>query len=639
MTSRRGGALARVVIGVAVLGAVGAGVLIWGRGGGPVQLGADVYTASVQSFDITATASGELRAKRQTVLASQLQSEATIVEIVDEGARVSKGDVLIRLNSDDIESELEDERIQLEEARADMIAAESALAIQIEENNSALRKAQVELELAQVELQKYEAGDVVERRLELDLDLEKGHREVKRLTEKVERSRQLFEKDFLSKDELEKDEIELVEAQSALKKAEVAKVSFEQYTYRKERQKLESEVDDAQSELAKVRSKNQSELTNKESDVSTKKRQLALREDKVKKLEKQLEQCVIVAPTDGLVVYATSLEQFSWMNNQEPLNVGTKVSPNQELIMLPDTTDMIAVVKVAESLVGRVKPGQSALVTVDAAQGAQFTATVDSIGIMAQNSGGWRSPDVKEYEVKLDLQLGEKGHALKPSMRCEARVTLASVAEVVAVPLQAVFIEGPHQFVYAVDGDSFAQTPVRVGRRSETLAEIASGLGAGDRVLLREPPAAKVIKAKFEEPERGPGMAGGARPGQRGPGAQAAAPSGASAGVAATQAKAADGAKSGEAKPDKPKRKKRSEMTAAEVAEMDKRIAELDKEMEELSKLDPDEKLDDADLDEAGAEKDPAGEEEKDAPAEGEPAGTAPDAPAEKPAGSPAAGQ
>lgn len=519
-SSRRRPGAPKLLIIAGGLVAVIAGGMVAMSGGETEESKIDLYTVSKQSFEVTATASGELRAKKQTVLRSQLEKETAIVEIVEEGVRVKSGDVMVRLNGDDIQSELDDETLQQETARADMVAAESTLAIQKTENEASLRKAKVDVELAQVELQKHEQGDVVEKRLELNLAVEKGHRETVRLREKVERSQKLFDRQFLSEDELKKDQLEFIEAQAQLQQAEVALKAYEEYTYHKERKKLESDLDQAVSELDKTSRKAESELASKEADLINKRRQLELREDKVKKLEDQMTKTEVKAPTDGLVVYATSLEQNMWMNNQEPLNVGTHIQPNQEIIMLPDTSEMIAVVKVAENLMGRIKPGQEALLTIDAAQGKTYSGSVESIGIMAQG-GGWRDPNVREYEVRINLDLDEEAHGLKPAMRCEGRIVLSSVEDVLAVPLPAVFSEGPHHFVYRKSGDRYEQMPVKVGRRSDTLAEVVTGLDGGELVLLREPPTGRIVKAKFEEvaadaggpaPKQGRGPRAGAKP-------------------------------------------------------------------------------------------------------------------------------
>lgn len=505
---RRGFLSFRVIAALTAVGVVVIGGVFVMRTGGDARLGRpDVHQVARETFEVTVTASGEVRAKNQTAIRSELENESAIVEIVEEGTLVAKDDLLVKLNGDEIRSQLDDEMLQRETARAEAIAADNDLKIQITENEASIRKTNSDVLLAEVELQKFEAGDVIEKRLELGLALEKGHREVARLTEKIGRSRELFKRDFLSKDELEKDEIEFVEAQAELKKAEVAKHAYDHYTYKMERQKLDSALDQAKSEQEKTVRKNESELANKEADLTNKRRSLELREAAVTKLETQLSKTVMRAPTGGLVVYATSLDQYSWRNDQQPLAVGTKINPNEEIIMLPDTSVMIAAIKVHESLVGRIKPGQRAVVTIDAVQGKKFDGAVEGIGIMA-SGGGWRDPNVREYEVRITLELPESGHGLKPSMRCEGRITLMDVDDAIAVPLPAVFTEGAHQFVYVVEGDRYTQTQVHVGRRSDTTAELTSGVKEGQRLALREPPIARVVKAKFEESPvaAGPGM-------------------------------------------------------------------------------------------------------------------------------------
>lgn len=475
----------------------------------------DVHVARLEDFLVGASASGELRARSQTVLRSELEESAAIVFIVEEGALVKKGDLLVKLNDQKLRTERQDAVLQRETARADVVAAESAVRIQKTENDASLKKAQTEVELAKIELRKFDAGDAVERRLELSLAVERGEREVARLTEKVDRARELLAREFLSEDEFKRDELELIEAQAQLQKARVAREAYENYTHHKERRRLESDLEQAEAELEKTAHRNESELVSKEADLANKKQQLEIREAEAAELEELLTKTEVRAPTDGLVVYATSLEQFSWMNNEQALNVGSQIQPNQEILMLPDTSEMIAAVKVHESLVGRIRPGQQAVISVDAAQGRKFTGRVETIGIMAR-SGGWRDPNVREYEVRIALDLAGQTHALKPSMRCEARITLQEVEDALAVPLPAVFTEGANQFVYVVEGGKYRQTPVKVGRRSDTMVEVASGLKVGDRVVLREPPASRVIKARFEK-RAAPRVAGEGAAGRRGP--------------------------------------------------------------------------------------------------------------------------
>ncbi|HBS28415.1 MAG TPA: hypothetical protein DEB06_02955 [Phycisphaerales bacterium] len=469
----------------------------------------DIVPASTISFEITATGNGDLRARKQTVLRSELEQNAAIVEVVEEGSRVSKGDVLVRLNADEIQTKLDDELLQLESAKSELVGAENAYQIQVSDNESALRQALLKVELNELELRKWQEGEVKEQRTKLQLDAERAEREESRLKAKLERSRELFTREFLSKDELDRDELAYVEAASALQTTQLAQRVYEEFTYERDLKQKTSDVEESNAELERVQRRNESELASKDAARTNRRRQFELREERVAKMRKQIEAAVIKAPTDGLVVYATSLNQNMWNNENGTLEVGTEIRPNQEIIVLPDTTEMMAVVRIPEALMGRVRPGQNAVVTIDAALGKKYSGTVETIGVMAQ-SGGWRDPNVREYEVRIGLDMGAEAHGLKPSMRCEARLTLNTVEQALAVPIQAVFNEGRRQFVYTAQDAKYHQKPVRIGRRSDLYAEIVEGIAEGDRVLLRQPPTAQIVKA--EEPKQGAPSAPGAAP-------------------------------------------------------------------------------------------------------------------------------
>jgi multidrug efflux pump subunit AcrA (membrane-fusion protein) len=162
-------------------------------------------------------------------------------------------------------------------------------------------------------------------------------------------------------------------------------------------------------------------------------------------------------------------------------------------VVLPDTSRMIASVRVHEANAGRIKPGQRALVRVDAIRDRVFEAEVMEIGVLAE-SGGWRDPNLREYTVKLLLEEQNGDQLLKPSMRCEAEIVIDRVEESIAIPAQAVFRDGASTFVYTPEAGKFRRTPVNVGRRSVRFAEIVAGVEPGARVLLREPSTGEVLR-------------------------------------------------------------------------------------------------------------------------------------------------
>lgn len=538
---RAGRALPWFVGAVVVLVGGGIAYSMWTKkDAGPSNAGvtktADRATAKTLDFEITTTAGGELDARNKKELRSELDREANIVKIVDEGTRVKSGDIIVELNGEQIQQQLDQETLEFESASAQKIAADNAYDIQLNENESKLREARLKVELAELALQQWMEGDVDIKRQENELGISRAQLEVERLADKFLRSQDLFEKGFISKDECDRDEVSYIEATSKWTTSRLQAEVYEKFQFPKEFKEKDSAVEEARAAQLRVDLNNRSELASKEADKKNRERQVAVRKDKLEKLQKQLAACVIKAPQDGLVVYATSMERGWGMRGGgggDALQIGSQVYPNQLLIVLPDTSDMIASVRVQEALAGRIRPGQTANVKVEAVGGRVFSGRVETIGVLAE-SGGWRDPNLREYTVKLALDIGDAIEALKPSMRCEARLTLGNVSDALSVPVQAVFQDGAVRYVYKEEGMKFVRVPVKLGQRSDTFAQVLAGVSEGESVLLRQPSAGEVMggswdKAKLElagyklgengEPiAEGGGRGMNSPPGKRGPG-------------------------------------------------------------------------------------------------------------------------
>ncbi|MCL4222062.1 MAG: HlyD family efflux transporter periplasmic adaptor subunit [Phycisphaerales bacterium] len=503
--SRKGGTLL-VIIGVVALIAVGVLAAIYYNSDSPatsarVTSTADIVESERGSFEIRTLATGELEAKNRIELRNKLDKPATIIEIIPEGTFVQAGDVLVRLNSNSIEEQKLTEELALEEARSQLLNAQTALEIQVSENQSRSRNASLKVLLAELSLKQWAEGDDIRTKKELELAIAQAERQVERLTEKYERNLELLEKKFISPDQFKLDEIAKKEAEASLDKANLNRMVYETYTRVKELEQKESDLREAQAEFDRTEQENEINLNSRKETVYNRERQVQRRETRLSELNQQLDYCTIVAPSAGLVVYGTTVQSDNFrFGNEGPLQVGRNVSPNDLLIVLPDTSQMVARVKVHESLAGRVRPGLPADVQIDAAGKRTFSGRVETIGVMAE-SVGWRDPNRREYSVRVSLDPGQDTEGLKPSMRCEARIQLGVVEDVVHVPVQAVFIDGPVTFVYTPRAGKFARLPVQLGRRSDTRAELVAGAPAGLPVLLRAPSAGEVLAEAWKPDE------------------------------------------------------------------------------------------------------------------------------------------
>jgi HlyD family secretion protein len=484
----------------------GAAALLAGGGGSAREDSRDRYTVARGSFEITVPASGELAARKQEEIRNRLEYRAAITEIVAEGTFANQGDVLLRFATDEIDNKIKDAEDEVNTANSALIAAQANLDIKLSERESEIAQADLKVTLAQLALKAWEEGEVVTKRQQLKLETETAGMDYQRLFDKFEESKKLAGQQFISKDELRSDEIRMVEAKARLEQAKLDAQVYEEYEYRKEEAQKNSDVEQAVAERQRVAERHKAALETARTEVASKEYQLRSRQERLTDLRQQLEYCIVKAPSSGLVVYPTSMEEHRWSRGDRgDLQVGAEVSRNELLMLLPDTTEMTAEVKVNESLTGLIKAGQRVSVAPDALPDVSLEGEVTQIGVLAE-SGGWRDPNRRDYTVKVLLS-GTQGLGLKPSMRCKGDIYVGQVDDAIHVPLQAVFREGPDAFVYVPQGQGFTKRHVALGQASSLNIQITDGLGEGDVVLLRQPKPREVI-ARGNDQNQKPGGEG-----------------------------------------------------------------------------------------------------------------------------------
>lgn len=461
---------------------------------------ADLYSVERADFDMAIPVSGELAAMRQIEVRNRLESRAVITEIVPEGKSVTKGDVVLRLAEEEIREKIKDQKDKVNTANSELIAAEQSLSIKENTRDSELEKADLTVEMAKLALLAWENGELVSKRQSLALARETADIDLTRLEDRFNKSSELVAKNFISRDEFEKDRIAMIEARAKSKQAALDQKVYEEYTYKQDRAKKESDVEQAVAERGRVEQKNNAEIVKAKADVESAKFKVESVADRLRNFEMQHGYCTVIAPSDGLVVYATSIDSGGGGRGggdaQAP-QVGTELKPNELVIILPDTSQMVANLKVSEALSGRIRQGQDVTVYSDALPNVPVKGAVQSVSVLAA-SGGWRDPNRRDYTVRVALD-ADPALGLKPSMRCKAEILLDSVDNAIGVPIQAIFRQGPIAYVHVHEGGGYAQKLVKLGRSSELRVEVLDGVVEGDRVLLREPSADELTtKLDFE---------------------------------------------------------------------------------------------------------------------------------------------
>ena len=477
----RSGQSSLIVIGIIVVVSVLAMAGIFLRNGGDDQARAsqsDYFRVRKGGFDITLPVSGELAALKQIDIRNNLDGRAIITEIVTEGTFVHAGDIVLRLNDEEVRNKVREAQDKVNTSESALIAAQATLEIEVKARDLAVQ-------LAELALKAWQEGEAKTKLEELQLAVQTSQKEYQRLYDRYEQSKELVKKEFISQDELRQDEISMMKAEFDLAKAKNELMVYQEYQFHQDQaQKL--------SDLEQAKIEREAEIRSAKSDVDSKQFQLDSAKEKLAELQQQLAYCTITAPAPGLVVYYSSTQSGGMGRNEgRPPMVGTELSRNEPVIIIPDTSKMVAAVKVSEALVGQIQIGQRATINCDAMPDQIITGRVQSVGVLAE-SGGWRDPNRRDYTVKILLNNGAD-LGLKPAMRCKANISVGRVEEALHVPIQAVFRNGPLSYVYVPQGGGFAQKKVTTGRTSELYIEITEGLAEDETVLLRQPAPEEVV--------------------------------------------------------------------------------------------------------------------------------------------------
>jgi HlyD family secretion protein len=200
-----------------------------------------------------------------------------------------------------------------------------------------------------------------------------------------------------------------------------------------------------------------------------------------------------------------------------PVSMGQAVSGSggfnsgTEVLTIADLNSMVINAHVNQADVPRLKAGQTVEVSIEAVAGLRVTGVVERIAPQATIKN-----NIKGFASRILLQNVDP--RVRPGMTANVKIPVASVEDVQAVPLAAVYTEkNPEtglmeRFVYVQKGDSFEKRNVKVGVSDYFLAEIQEGLSPGEIVSLELPKDQREKEARQRGGERAERGAEGAPP-------------------------------------------------------------------------------------------------------------------------------
>jgi len=317
---------------------------------------------------------------------------------------------------------------------------------------------------------------------------------------KLDGTVRLCEKGFVTKTELDTARLEYEQVDLKVKKSATALNLFMKYEFPKSAEELVSKYDEGVRMLERTRKEAISKLAQARAKLKSAEQQFKVVTEQRKDLLDQLDKCTIRAKKAGLVIYGGTGDSMIWYG-EERIREGAAVRERQPIITIPDMTRMALKVKIHESHIKKVKKGMKAFIRVDAQADKQLNGEVSKVGVLPDSQNRWMNPDLKLYNVTVNI---EGTHDwLKPGMSAKVEVLVNELKGVVYVPIQAITPSGKDRVCYVVKGGGAPERRVvETGEYSDEFIEVKKGLKEREVVLLRSP--------------QGAGQAAEQKPGEKG---------------------------------------------------------------------------------------------------------------------------
>lgn len=175
----------------------------------------------------------------------------------------------------------------------------------------------------------------------------------------------------------------------------------------------------------------------------------------------KLSQTVLKAPFEGFV-------------GLKDISVGSYLKPGEDIVSLDDVDPIKVDFRVSETHVDRLKVGQEVEVTVEGFQNHLYTAVIEAIDPVVDETG---------HSIRIRGVFNNKDHLLKPGLFARVRFSDISHEDVMIVPEVSIETEGNEEYVYVVLDGVARKAPIKTGARNGKDVEVRSGLKTGIMVV------------------------------------------------------------------------------------------------------------------------------------------------------------
>jgi HlyD family secretion protein len=417
------------LLGLAAAGLIGTGAVTYGviqRRTAPVDIATMTVPVESRSLQVRITASGTVQ-PIQTVNLSPKNPGILAELFVQQGDRVTKGQLIARMENNETEAQLIQARARVARAEAKLEAARTG--------NRAEEIAQAEARVRQAEARVNEA----QARLAL-------------AEQRVERNRSLADEGAISRDQL--DEI--------LSEAETSRATVQQ---------LQATLQEAQRNLEYWQSGSRPE------DIAAAEADLAEARGNLRAVEVQQQDTYLYAPFSGIVTQKFA-DEGAFVT---PTTSASEVTSATSTAIVAISEGLEILAEVPEVDIQQLRVGQPVEIKADSFPDQTFRGKVRLIApeaVVKQN--------VTSFQVRVALETGLD--KLRSGMNTDVTFLGSQMADAVVVPTVAIVTKDGETGVLVPSDDNQPEfRPVTLGTAVNNQTQILEGLNPGERVFTDIP--------------------------------------------------------------------------------------------------------------------------------------------------------
>ena len=239
-----------------------------------------------------------------------------------------------------------------------------------------------------------------------------------------------------------------------------------------------------------------------ETEVRQSKSRIAMAQNNLQQMQRQLGEMVLLAPKRGMVMHVVAPEVYVSTSDGMSgsyggaIKVGSQLMPflPSQVLQMPDLSEMQIVALVPEVDFKRVELQQRVNIQIESAQGLTTTGKVLKKSLEGATTRYESGVAVKNYELIFSL---DSCHSqMRPGLSAICEIVINEAKESLVVPSVAIHTRDSLKLVYLQEGRMFRQISVETGFSNSAQTIVSKGLEPGQSVALTEPHHTQIVKAK-----------------------------------------------------------------------------------------------------------------------------------------------